>query len=109
MATPPRSAPATSPRGSFRVKQSYPGVAMFKSFTCQDHLYETRVLPEHVIGDGFWVIDQMNANLNHADACPADPQQHGAVCPFDRHRVSVVVERSLSLVRPTTPKPPAFP
>lgn len=109
MATPPLSAAAPAVRGSFRVKESYPGIATFKSFTCRNQLYETRSFPEHVVGDGLWVIDQMNANLNHAHVCPADPQQHGRRCPFDHHRVQAVIERGLQIVRGESPTSPASP
>lgn len=94
MATPPRSAPATSPRGSFRVKQSYPGIATFKSFTCQGQLYETREFPEHAIGDGLWIIDKMNGDLSHVGVCP--PGHPEGACPFDQQRI-----RKLELVKPT--------
>lgn len=101
-----------SPRGAFRIRESYHGVATFKSFTCKGHLYETRALPEHAVGDGFWVIDQMNANLNHHDVCPADAQEHGHRCPFDAHRVALTIERgaaTVALVRAESLKAPGTP
>jgi hypothetical protein len=84
MPTPPRSATPPSPRGAFRVKESYPGVATFESLTCRGRLYETRSLPDRAAGDGEWIIGQMNANLGHDDVCPSDPEAHGDVCPLER-------------------------
>ena len=73
------------------MKDNYPGVASFKSYTCNGHVYETRMLPEQLVGDGAWVMKQMDRNLDHADVCPSDPQLHGSVCPFDRRRFGVAL------------------
>lgn len=88
MATPPRPAPLADqqPRGTYRSADSYPGITVFRSYTCGGHLYETRELPEYMAGDGRWVKVQMDANLGHPDVCPTNPTLHGAVCPFERRR-----------------------
>jgi hypothetical protein len=88
--TPPFSVAAPTPRGSFRVSESYPGVSTFESLTCQGHLYERRELPDHMVGDGEWVMKQMDANLSHDDVCPVAPEKHGPTCPFDRRRLGVL-------------------
>lgn len=96
----------TSPhqRGSFRVKDTFPGIAAFKSHTCQGHLFERRAVAEHTLLDGGQeVIDSMNAALERV--CPSDPDAHGPTCPFDLLRFDAQVNSLLLRAVPRRSKP----
>ena len=85
-------------RGAFRLVDSYPGVAVFKSYTCQGHLFEVRERPEHTLDDsgGWHVLRSMQDELEHV--CPSDPEFHGDVCPFDAARLREPETGALQLV-----------
>jgi hypothetical protein len=70
------------PRGAFRVRDTYPGVAMFRSFTCCG-MFEERQVPDRYAGDGVAIWRQMLDNLS--EVCPDDGHKPDD-CPFEAWR-----------------------
>jgi hypothetical protein len=86
--------PSRHERGTIRVQDTFPGIAAFRSYTCQGRLFEQRARPEHtLLNHGRNVIDQMDAELE--TVCPKGHPP--GECPFERMKLDETIHQSLLL------------